>query len=628
VADELLDKIKKIIEANLDNPSFSIEILCQEVQLSRSQLHRKIKQLAGLSTSLYIRKIRLDRAADLLLEDKYNISEVSYLTGIDSPQNFSKYFAEQFGVSPSQYRKNILEEKMTFEGATSAATSSSSTVQSSYVSPYLAYLILIGSIVLGLYFIVTSSRSSMNEVPLDSLTEHAGLDNSIAVLPFVNFGPADKEYLVNGIVEDILTSLSYFKDLKVISRTSSMTLKDTKKTIPEIGRELNVSYLLEGSVQNIGDEFRITAQLIRAADDAHIWAKRYTRHATDVFAMQSEISLDIAETLNQQLTAEVSEMIVKSSSNNFTAYNEYLIGRSLLMTRTEEGIRNSILRFDQALISEPTFVRALASKASAYQLLANSRYGDPQANNQRAEDLALQAIKLDAANGLAYATLGSLYKDQYRWKEAERAFEVALKYSPNDALTNYWYSLLLREMGDLETAVKFSGKALELDPLHSVIYGGHIVNCTYLGDEEMSERAIREGKELFDDSFIYHWAVAKYKEYHHDYQGALLEYGSVLQLNPQIPAVENGKIFCQGRLGHESVVRDFISNLTENTAEQHIARAIAFAGLNDVTNSLSCLLAAADSGAIPTDIKVDPKFDVLRQEPDFEGLLTEFSLAR
>lgn len=195
MTDVLLDKIRKVIEANLDNQSFSIDMLCHEVQLSRSQLHRKIKQQAGLSTSLYIRKIRIERAAELLLEEEYNISEVSYLTGIDSPQNFSKYFSEQFGISPSQYRKNALEERRASEVGANIPKSSASTVQSSYLSPWVAYAILIGSIILGLFFIIKCNDTRSKEVQDVGSLELIRFEDSTGVMGYSKSDRENKDYL-------------------------------------------------------------------------------------------------------------------------------------------------------------------------------------------------------------------------------------------------------------------------------------------------------------------------------------------------------------------------------------------------------------------------------------------------
>ncbi|NND32944.1 MAG: helix-turn-helix transcriptional regulator [Saprospiraceae bacterium] len=151
--DEVVRRARETIEARLHEPSFSIEVLCKEVHMSRSQLHRRIKQQTGLSTSLFIRKIRLERAAKLLKDTNDNISEIAYQTGIDSPQNFSKYFSLEYGMAPSAYRKSVLEAQKV-SGSPAAGETSTSTVQTSYLSTTIIYIIVILSVILGLIFII------------------------------------------------------------------------------------------------------------------------------------------------------------------------------------------------------------------------------------------------------------------------------------------------------------------------------------------------------------------------------------------------------------------------------------------------------------------------------------------
>lgn len=628
-----IDKISKIVRENLDNRSFSTQFLCDELHMSRSQLHRRIKQHTGLSTSLFIRRIRLARGKELLEGSDYNVSEIAYLTGIDSPQNFSKYFAEEYGVTPSLYRKHssrVIEKQEVNDTELVQPVSPLDLplpVKVGYLRKYRSYAIVVLSVILMLVFLFSMTRKQ-GKVALNQLSDSSvsHIENSIAVLPFANFGSETKDFFTDGIVEDILTNLAYFEELKVISRTSSMTYKNTRKTIREIANELKVAYLLEGSVRQHGEEVKVTAQLIRAADDFHVWAKNYTREVEDIFQLQSEISMDIAVALNQRISVQVSERIAPPPLVDFKAYNEFLIGRNLLISRSEEGIKEGIRRFDNALAIDPGFNKVLAFKANAYHLLAGVTYKDRDKNSSIAEDLALQTIKLDPGNGLAYATLGGLYKDQYKWKQSKTSFEIALELSPNDALTNYWYSLLLRETGQFERSVIFSSKAIELDPLHPVIYAGHIVNCIYAGDHQLVGNLINEGKMLFDNSFAYHWAIAKSKEYHGDYQEAILEYDRVLRLNPGIPSVENARTYCLGRLGHHQEVLAYIDAHQDRIPEHYIARAVAYSGLKDAEASLSFLKAAADSGVIPTDIKVDMKFDLLRDQPGFIEIIQKFGL--
>lgn len=626
MAVEILERVEKIIENNLENASFSIDFLCKQMGVSRSYLHRVIKEQTGLSTSLFIRKIRLEKARELLLLTDHNISQISYMTGINSPQNFSKYFAEQYGDSPSNYRR-----KNTSQGNAESFLNpvdqplqdveSKWDDQSSESKLKVSWSLGIFPMVMVIMLLLVYRWK--NQQPKPS-SEH--FINSIAVLPFANFGVQSSDFFVEGIVEDILTNLASFDDLKVISRTSTMIYKNTEKSLKQIAKELGVAYILEGSVRKEENQIRVTAQLIRAADDYHVWAKNYTREMKDIFKLQGEISMEIATTLNHKISSQFSARVNPLISPDYQAYNEFLIGRDLMMQRTNESLKASIERFDRALEIEPGFSRALAHKANAYQLLANSAYEDRKYYNSLAEDLALKTIDIDPGNGLAYATLGGIYKDQYKWRQSETSFQIALKHSPNDALINYWYSLLLREVGDLNAAVRLSARACELDPLHPVIFGGHVVNCVYAKNWPLADQSLMDGKAQFQNSFLYLWAQAKYAEQLGDYEKAIRLYDKALEFNPNIPSVQYARIFCLARIHKNAEVQNYLAELPQNETSQCIAKVFACAGFMDEENTLKYLNEALQIDVLPPGLKIDSTFDFLRDNPDFTVFLDRINL--
>ncbi|MBX2877440.1 MAG: helix-turn-helix domain-containing protein [Saprospiraceae bacterium] len=229
-------ELENIIERNLDNANFSIDLLCAELNLSRSQLHRKIKAATGLATTHFIRKVKLRKAALLLKTTELNISEIAYAVGIGSPQNFSKYFLEEYGSSPTNYRK-------------SSSPAASDSIETRDTKRFkFRPLVIVAFLVLMILsaFVFGNQQSNLS-------TKTSAVDatqvQSIAVIPFKTFNKEQDLFLAEGIAEDILTHLASFKDLWIISRTSTEKFKNTELSIPQIAAEIGAKYILEGSVR-------------------------------------------------------------------------------------------------------------------------------------------------------------------------------------------------------------------------------------------------------------------------------------------------------------------------------------------------------------------------------------------
>ena len=246
----LVEKLNQLIEDKLENPTFSTDTICLKLGVSRSQLHRILIDETKLSVSLYIRKIRIEKAKNLLSTTQLRISEVADAVGITNPSNFSKYFFDEFNISPSEFKK-LQEENELFEKQ-----------------------------------------------------QIAGF--SIAVLPFVNMSnDSDQEYFSDGITEEIINVLAQVPSLKVAGRTSSFSFKNKNTDLRKIASMLNVNHILEGSVRKSGNKLRITVQLIKAEDGFHLWSENYDRELQDVFEIQDEISLAILEEVFQMIIVQM-----------------------------------------------------------------------------------------------------------------------------------------------------------------------------------------------------------------------------------------------------------------------------------------------------------------------------------
>lgn len=354
----------------------------------------------------------------------------------------------------------------------------------------------------------TETPRSVEDVTQESGLPRAELDKSIAVLPFRNRSDRDEDaYFTEGIHDDLLTSLARIGDLKVISRTSVMRYRDTDKSIPEIARELGVATLLEGGVQRSASQVRINVQLIDAQSDEHLWAEIFDRElsAENVFAIQSEISNEIATALRLVLTSEEDERLQLVPTVNLQAYEAYLLGRQEAARRTAESLIKSQSHFENAIDLDSDY--ALAYVGLAETLALRSAYGGlgvqvSYAPRQAAID---KALGLDPLSGEAYTSLAVMRTQQLMYDEAEEYFLRAIELSPNYATAYHWYSSMhLAETDRVEEALPFLRKAIELDPLAPVLAASLSRMLWSLGRAEEARTTILSGIER-NPEFPFHY---------------------------------------------------------------------------------------------------------------------------
>jgi serine/threonine-protein kinase len=293
---------------------------------------------------------------------------------------------------------------------------------------------------------------------------------SVAVLPFLNLSTdPENEFFADGITEDVIAQLSRIRSLKVISRTSAMQFKKREQSLREIGATLEVATLLEGSVRRAGDRVRIVAQLIDAEADQHLWAETYDRQLTDIFAIQSDVALQIASALQAELSPGERTRIHREPTRDVRAYQLYLRARHSYMRYTEEGINRGLEYFRQAIAADPRYAMAHVGLALAYAELAAGEGGTsirPDVAYGHAKVAINAALALDNDLGEAHSVMALLkLSHEYDWAGSEAEFKLALELSPGSADIYDHYSWLCSAMARFDEAITLVRRAQELDPL-------------------------------------------------------------------------------------------------------------------------------------------------------------------
>lgn len=472
-----LKRLEEAIEANLDNPEFGVDELGKYIGLSRSQLHRKLHDLTGKSTSRFLRSYRLEKARVLLEKKAGTVSEICYKTGFSSPAYFSQVFVEEFGYTPRETREH--------------AGGKTQPIRKRKVRTVIVSLVLVVIVIATAWVLV---RNMMRSSEARSKT--------LVVLPFVDMSEnRDQEYFSDGITEDITSQLAGVAGLRVISRTSAMIYKNSEKSTKDIAGELKVSYVVEGSVRRSGDQIRIVVQLIDAATDVHMWAETYDRKLTETLSLQSEVARQISARLEATVfeTEKVEEI-------NPQAYDLFLRGRFLAHQFTRESYYQAIDVFKQAIVIAPDFAPAYAWTANCYNGLG-SWAGDLDAReaSKQSTSYLLQALALDPDLAVAHSALAySRFLFDWDFKGAEEEFLRAYQLDPSDIINISGYHHLLNMTGRFDEAMLWWERGNQVDPFSLWNYGFKGVTYYFMEQQTDAVGYYKEAVENFPFAQILH----------------------------------------------------------------------------------------------------------------------------
>jgi len=294
---------------------------------------------------------------------------------------------------------------------------------------------------------------------------------SVAVLPFTNMtADKDEEYFCDGLAEELTNALTGLRGLRVIARTSAFAFKGKAVDVREIGRQLSVGAVVEGGVQRSGGRLRITVQLIETAEGGHLWSDRFDRGASDIFAIQDEITQAVVSALRIRLPGLEEPGLVRRHTRNLDAYDLYLRGRHMAARRTADSYAQAIRLFERASTLDPDYALAHAAAGACYCGSGFVAYLAPGDAFPKAKAAAARALELDPTLGEAHATLAWVsWAYDWEWLAAERYFQRAEELSPSDAITRFWHAMLLAALGRFEEARLEIQRAWDLDPLSLVI---------------------------------------------------------------------------------------------------------------------------------------------------------------
>ncbi len=467
-----------------------------------------------------------------------------------------------------------------------------------------------------------------------SATPSATAIRSIAVLPLVNLSSdREQEYFSDGMTDELITDLAKFGELRVISHTSVERYKETKRPLPEIARELGVDAVVEGRVLRSGDRVRITAQLIDARSDRHLWAESYERDLRDALALQDEVARDIATEIQIKVTTQESTGLASAGPANPEAHEAYLKGRYFWNKRTEEGVRKGIEYFEQATRLDPNYAVAYAGLAQSHVVLNGYRFLPPTQAFTKVRAAALKALELDERLAEAHTSLGAL-KWEYEWDKsgAEKEYRRAIELNPSYATAHQWYAEELAAVGRGDEALIEIKRAQELDPLSLPIstVAGWIL---YLGrhyDQAIDQ--YRRTLEMDSNFPIAHSYLGRAHIRKGNFEQAIIECQTATRLSESHPFYVAWLAYAYAMAGKRTEALRILHDLEAISQHKYVAShdiAAIYAGLGEQSKAIAWLKKAYDERSYTVlQLEVEPEFDSLRSDPRFQDIVHRIGVPR
>ncbi len=463
--------------------------------------------------------------------------------------------------------------------------------------------------------------------PGTTATSSASQPNSksIAVLPFENLShDPDNAYFADGIQEEILTRLSKIADLKVISRTSTQRYKSKPDNLPEIAKQLGVANILEGTVQKAADQVRVNVQLINAQNDSHLWADKFDRKLTDIFAVETEIASKIADILQAKLTGSAKQAIAAHPTENTEAHELYLRGRYFVGKRGAENLKKAIDYFNQAIAMDPNYALAYAGLSDCYDLLPQWSTVNRAEYVSKAKAAAIKALQIDENLAEAHTSLAAaLFGNDLNLQESMREFERAIELDPNYAFAHYSFGFtVLLALGEFDRGIAELRHAVDLDPFSVVINAnlGYVYIVARRYPEAIAQ--LRKTVELDPDFGTTHRNLGEALELSGQLEQAIAEYQKGYKfLNDDHALAYLAHAY--GLKGEREKALQLLTQLKELEQRGTVwafGFALVYLGLGDKNEAVNWLERSYQNKEFAklSLIKVEPMLDPLRGDPRFE----------
>ena len=448
----------------------------------------------------------------------------------------------------------------------------------------------------------------------------------LVVLPLENLsGDPEQEFFADGMTEELISDLAQIQALRVISRTSAMRYKKTQKTLQEIGRELNVDSVVEGSVRRHGERVRITAQLIEVATDRHLWAKSYERDLKDILALQGEVAQAIAQEIKGKLTPEEEARLAHVHTVDPKAYEAYLKGRHHWYKRTDDSLLRSLEYFREAVEVDPSWATALVGLSDAYNVMGFYGTLPPGDTFPKAKIAATAALRLDPSLAEAYSDLGYVqHYYEWDWEASERSFRKALSLSDRNPYTHLFFMNMLIAIGRPEESFLEVERAYELDP-HSLIIGTARGWARYYArDFDTAVYYIRQLIEREPAFFTAHAWISAVHEARGEYDLALASAARAAELTARGPWSLTGLGRAYARMGRRDEAERILAEMHDLATRRYVSPydiALVASALDRQDEALDLLERAYTNRAnMLVLLRAEPRWDPIRSQPRFQDL--------
>jgi TolB-like protein/DNA-binding winged helix-turn-helix (wHTH) protein/Tfp pilus assembly protein PilF len=455
---------------------------------------------------------------------------------------------------------------------------------------------------------------------------------SIAVLPLENLsGDASQNYFADGMTDELITDLAQISALRVISRTSVMVYKGARKPLPQIARELNVDAVVEGTVLRSGDQVRITAQLIEASTDRHLWSQSYKGELRDTLALQNRVAGAIADQIRINLTPREQAALKNVKVVNPEAYESYLKGRYFWNKRTADGLKVALAYFKQAIEEDPKYAQAYSGLADTYALLGDWQYAvmTPKEAFPKAKVAAIKALELDSSLGEAHNSLAFVL-DGFDWDfdSAGKEFQRAIELNPGYATAHHWYAWHLSLLGRFDEAIVEMKKAENLDPLSLIINAdlAELLDLAHSYDESI--RQSRKTIEMDPNFGLAHNQLAQAYLQKHMYDEAVGELQEAVKFSGDSPTCIANLARAYVASGMRGEAVNLLGDLKKrsNPGYSNASEiAMIYASLGDRDQAMNWLEKGYEERFNP-GVLLRPGFDPLRSDPRFQNLVHRIGL--